>query len=206
MAKETPSTKGAKPPETQEERVDNLIEAAAPRVMHREQRIAGAAGTDVAGFDRTYVQRPLSTVPRLEFIRIVGSALDKAMSDGQMSLQQLAEVAGTGMSGGMSTVNIGSADVFIRILSKLAIAAPDLITEVLMLALNVPRMDRPIVEIVFQQPEEEDGTGGLGDDDFFAIAELFVEQNAKTINDFFAKRGVKLVAKAQEALSQTSGS
>lgn len=203
MAKPAPNTK--EPKGTQEKAVDDLLEAADPSDVVREITLKGAPETEVAGWEKTYKQRRLSALPRLDFIRIVGSALDKAMADGQMSVQQLAEAAGAAQ-GGLSGINIGTADVFIRIIARLAMAAPELINDIIMLALGVPRGERPIVEIILNQPEEEDGSGGLSDDDFFGIAETFVNQNAKAINDFFAKRGVDLVAKAQKALAQTSAS
>jgi hypothetical protein len=210
MAKPAPSTKTATtntkaPKSTQERAVDELIEAVDPTDVVREITLTGAAGSEVEGWSKTYKQRRLSALPRLDFIRIVGSALDKAMADGSMSVQQLAEAAGAA-GGGFSGINIGTADVFIRILARLAMAAPDLVNDVIMLALGVPLGERPIVEIILNQPEEEDGSGGLSDDDFFGIAETFVNQNAKAINDFFAKRGVDLVQKAQKALAQTSDS
>lgn len=187
-----------KAPQPETERLDDLIETVAPSAAHRDQRIIGPDDSSFNGFDRTYTQKPLSFFAKTEFIRVIGKAVDRALSSGDgISFSSL--VGSNMLNGGTST------DVFIQAIAKLAEDAPDLLKEIYMISLGVPRHERVIVGEIFEMPhDDETGAGGLSDDDGFAIMETFVAQNAKTLTDFFAVRLRKIATQVQEAVASNS--
>ena len=185
---------------TEGEKIDNLVETVSPEAAHRPQRIAGPKDTPFEGFDRTYVQKPLSFFGKTEFVRLISHAIDNAMKgeDG-LSITKLMGVT--------SMQELTSADIFVRALVRLAENTPDLLKDVYMISLNVPRHERDIVSQIFDMPAEEDGTGGLSDEDGIAIMNTFVEQNAKALMGFFRDEMPKVVERTQKLLgAQTQAS
>lgn len=178
-----------------EQEIANLSEAVDPRTIVREQRVAGPKGTEYENFDRTYTQRRLSSFPRLEFIRVVSRAVNEVTATGDVSVSQFAD----DVAGG---VGLESADIMIRLFSKLAITAPETIGEILMLSLGVPNHEKLVVQEIWAMPEDQEGTGGLSDEDMEALISTFIDQNAEAIDGFFRKTLPGLVARTQKILNR----
>lgn len=186
-----------KEPPTEAEKVDELIETVAPVAALREQRILAPADSQFAGFDKTYVQKPLSFFGKTEFVRVVGKGVDTALGEGGGGLSI------TSLFGNIGSISdLSSTDVFVKLIARLAENAPELLKDAYMISLGVPRHERMIVSEIFDMPHDPDtGAGGLSDDDGFAILDTFVAQNAKTLTDFFAVRLRKTVKDVQEIVS-----
>lgn len=182
---------------SEEEKVDELIDAVAPPVKRREQRITASDGSPFEGFDRTYVQQKLSFFAKLEFIRLVSRAINRAMGkDESGDAIDLGALLG-GVSGDATQT-----ELFIMAVTRLAEYAPEIIKDIYMISLNVPAHERPIVAAIFDEPYDEDAqTGGLSDEDGLAILETFVAQNGKVMRDFYLTEMPKLGSQIQEALA-----
>lgn len=186
------------PPPTEAEKVDDLIETVAPSAAVREQRIFVLDDTSpYNGFDRTYTQKPLSFFGKTEFVRLIGRAIDNALSgDDGVSITQL---VGVGNLNDLTTT-----DVFIKALARLAEYAPDLLKQSYMISLGVPRHERDVVSNILDMSNDPESGGGLSDDDGFAIMETFVAQNAKTLADFFTVRLRKIVEQTTAAVNTST--
>lgn len=198
-APSAPPVEAPQPP-SEQERVDELIETVQPSAAIRSQRIfVNDPTSPYNGFDKTYVQKPLSFFGKTEFVRIVGKAIDAALSgeDGT-SVTQLIGVG--------SLNDLSQADVFIKALARLAEYAPDLLKSAYMISLGVPRHERDVVSAILDMPQDDEAGGGLSDDDGFAIMETFVAQNAKALSDFFTVRLRKIVEETTAAVNQTQDS
>lgn len=183
--------------QTEAEKVDELIDAVAPPVKKREQRIAGGPGSPFEGFDKTYTQQKLSFFGKLEFVRLSSRAISKAMtaSDGEEAVNL------TDLIGVQSAQDITSADVFIRAIARLAEFAPEIVKDIYMISLNVPAHEREIVAAILDEPfDDETQTGGLSDDDGFAIMETFVAQNARVMRDFFREKLPQIAEQVRKAV------
>jgi len=143
-------------------------------------------------FRKTYTQKPLSFFGKMEIFAVLGGALDKAMSgpDG-LSLNEL--INGPGELGdSLTTENLRDADTFVKAIGKLVQFAPELLLDLYVVILAVPRGERELVKTQMQQTEEN---GGLSDDDGFGILETFVDQNWDVMADFFTVRIQPLIEK-----------
>lgn len=148
----------------------------------------------------TFVQKPLSFFQKLEVFSVLGAALDKAMSGPNgLTLSDLfdkpAEVGDQ-----VSERNYREADTFIKAITKLVQYVPDLIADLYLIVLAVPRGSREYVKEIMESPESE---GGLSDEQGFQIIETFIDQNWDVMMDFFTERITplvnKLTAKSQES-------
>lgn len=183
---------------TEAQKVDELIESAAPIMKRREQRIAAGPDSPWPDFDKTYTQQKLSFFGKLEFVRLISKAVDAAISnhDGSTGIR-IADLIGVN-----SFEDIQRADVFIQAIVRLTAHAPDLIKDIYLISLNVPGHERPIVASIFDEAhDEETGQGGLSDDDGFAIMETFIAQNARVMRDFYQEKVMAIVTMVQEALA-----
>lgn len=180
-------------------KIDALLEGIQPSVQQREQRIAGPPGTIYDGFDATYVQRKLSFFGKLDFVRVVSKAVNDALQeDSSITLKQLAGL------GSMEELNLSTADIYLRMMVGVASHVPQLFKDIYMIALAVPAHDRNVVSQIMELPAEDDGTGGLSDDDGMAILTTFIDQNSKVMADFFREQGPKLVKQISEAIGASA--
>ncbi len=152
----------------------------------------------------TFVQKPLSFFGKLEVFSVLGTALDRAMS-GPTGIDLAALLDGPDSLGAnISNSNIRDADVFLKAILKLVEHAPELISDLYLVALAVPRNQRVYWKTVIELCEEE---VGLSDDDGFGILETFVDQNWDVMVDFFKDRivplGKKITTKVQESQQST---
>lgn len=178
------------------EKVDALIDAVTvPK--KREQTITAGPDSPYFGFTKTYTQQKLSFFGKLEFLRLASTALNKAMGSENGDTLDLAALT-AGMNGGAT-----QAEMFIRAISRLAEFAPGIVKDIYLISLNVPKgSERDVVEAIFDEPyDEETNTGGLSDEDGFAILNTFVAQNGRVMRDFYLDEMPKVGKALQEAMS-----
>lgn len=146
-----------------------------------------------------FVQRPLSFFGKLDFFSVMGKGLDQAMKgpDG-LSIAELWEMPSTGRDA-LNASDLRDADMFVKGIVKLAMYAPELMSDLYCVILSVPRGYRPVVKELMQAPEDE---GGLSDEQGIAILETFIDQNWEVMVDFFKQRIAGLV----EKVGQKTGS
>ena len=181
---------------TSEEKTEELVDALTEKAAPREQRIAFKDETLQIDFDKTYIQKPLSFFGKLEFGKAVGGALKEVVGgDDGVSVDDVFGLSGT------SAQDMSNADFMLKAIMQLSVHVPDLLKDIFMLSLNIPAYDRPIVEVILDQPhDDETGFGGLSDEDGIAILNTFVAQNAKAIADFFRVQVPALVKSVQESI------
>jgi hypothetical protein len=189
MTTETDTPIPAEPEDTAA-KVDKVIETLEPRVEKREQRVyfKDENGNE---FERVYFQQKLAWFNKLELTSVVGKGMDHIMENNQDG--GIMEMLADGST---------SMDSFLRILFQISGVAPDLLMEMYMIALGVPRHERPIVEDIWRLPHnEEDGSGGLSDEDGYEIAVLIFRQNGQALRDFFVNKVKNLIEEAQKAFA-----
>lgn len=167
-----------------EEDLDVQIEAIEPRHAAREWIITDEA----AAFSRVYVQKPLSFAGKLQVTALLTKTLKKAMDDG------------LSVDGVMQTVDDATGDdfgSFVQSIITLVEYAPDLVADLSCLSLHVPVGERDWVKSMWERPEDE---GGLSDADGIEMIEVFVDQNALALKDFFAERIPKLFRRVTSRL------
>jgi len=185
-----------------------------PSVEPRQQRIRGLTGSELEGFDRTYVQRKLSFFNKIALGKIIARLANAATDDGDTEL--LSRLGAMYQRDEDNNVIVDEngfpvrdmRGVMLAITPKIIELVPDQLAELYMLALGVPDHEKPIVREILQQPHGDDGTGGLSDEDGIAILETFIAQNKKAIEDLFFEhlaRVVRMFSKT-ETNSQTEGS
>lgn len=181
-----------------EEKEPDPTDIIEPPVANRPVKI----GIDPLSFD--FVQRPLNFFQKLEVFSLLGGALNKAMQgpDG-ITVSELIDGPGS-LDGSISEVNIRDANVFIQAIAKLVQYAPELLADLYMVVLSVPRGNRDLVKDMMERPVDE---GGLSDEDGFAILDTFIDQNWNVMIDFFTQRILPLAnkvgAKVQESQPST---
>lgn len=195
--KTTPRRKTSGPPAAAEGTpaadMENAIEAIAPRIAKRDQKVYYKDESTGSVFDRVYTQQKLGFFTKVEFTAIVGKAIDSVLEKNSESSGGINELLSEGTT---------SMESFLRIIMQVAAATPELLTELYMVALAVPRHERPIVEDIWQLPhDEETGAGGLSDDDGFTILKLIFEQNGQAIRELFLEKLPELVEIATESLA-----
>lgn len=190
-----------KPFEKLGEQVDALEPMAKipPRVQHLRY----------GDVQRDYVQKPLAFFGKMRFLQVMGEALDRAMS-GEDGLT-FAALLGGGPEGDRvlspdGTVRfeaIKDVDVFIRAVAKLTAYAPELLQDVYVIALGVPRSEELWAKAAMDQHEDD---GGLSDEDGIAILETFVGQNGEVLRSFFVDRILPMFEKwtSRQRTSQQS--
>ena len=183
------ASKTAQPQDT----VDVLVPSAANR------EVSFGAGD----LQMTYIQKPLSFFQKLEVFSVLGSALDKAMSgpDG-LTLSDLFD-GPAGVGDKLNERNFRDADTFIKAIAKLVQYTPDLLSDLYVIILGVPKGSRLFVKEVMELPEDE---GGLSDDQGFGILDTFVDQNWEVMSDFFSKRIMPLANKMSSKLQESQPS
>jgi hypothetical protein len=151
----------------------------------------------------TYVQKPLSFFQKLEVFSVLGGALDKAMSgpDG-LTIGQLFD-GPSSMGSDLSAQNFRDADTFIKAIVKLVQYAPDLLADLYLVILGVPRGERYFVKEMMELPEDQ---GGLSDEDGLGILETFVDQNWDVMVDFFTSKAIPLFQKISNKVQESQPS
>lgn len=121
----------------------------------------------------TYTQKPMSFFRKIEFVSLLGDAVDKLSgSENPLNLAV--------MFSGDATI-----DNFVAVIAKVAAEVPETLQEAYCIFLDVPKRERPWAR---DRMENQ-----LTDEDGFAIMDLFIEQNADGLMDFFGTKGQGLV-------------
>ena len=165
--------------EAQQREEEDVVDVLVPKAAVKQWTI----GT--GDLSRTYVQRPLSFIAKMQWFSLVGEVLDNAMSgDSALTVGNLLSApAGRGQS--LNMADFRDADTFVHAVGKLLIHAPDFLQRSYCIWLNVPEYERDVVmELMKQSPEE----GGLTDDDGIEIIEIFIDQNYEALDRFFRER------------------
>ena len=143
--------------------------------------------------ERTYVQKPLSFIAKMQWFSLVGDVLDRALSgDGAMSINSLFSAPGNARPGALRAEDFRDADTFVQAVGKLLTVAPDFLVRSYMIWLNVPDYERELVGQMMELPPDE---GGLTDDQGMEIIETFLDQNYDALVSFFGERLTKIQAR-----------
>jgi hypothetical protein len=179
-----------KPQAEAEEEIDTL-DAIVPKAEPRTWNIGPE------DMRRTFVQKPLSFIGKMQWFSLTGEVLDKALTgDSAMSLNGL--FSAPGRPGQFRAEDFRDADTFVQAISKLLSAAPNFLLDSYLIWLNVPDYDQEIVKELMKLPPDE---GGLSDDDGIGIIETFLDQNYDALASFFGDRLGQLQARVTK-LSQ----
>lgn len=169
---------------TSEEILDSIVPNAEPR--------AWKIGPE--GMERTYIQKPLAFIAKMQWFSLVGGVLDKALSgENAMSLNGL--FSAPGRPGQLRAEDFRDADTFVQAIGKLLAVAPDFLVDSYVIWLNVPDYDREIVRQMMVLPADE---GGLSDEQGLEIIETFLDQNYDQLASFFGERLGALQARVQK--------
>lgn len=150
-------------------------------------------------YERTYVQKPLSFIAKMQWFSLVGDVLDRALSgpDG-MSLGNLFSGPGGGQ---FAPQDFSEADTFVQAVGKLLAVAPDFLVNSYCIWLNVPDYERPgVAEIMMLPPDE----GGLSDEQGMEIIEVFIDQNYEALDSFFRESLGRLQRRVQTRAQEAS--
>jgi len=148
----------------------------------------------------TLVQRPLSFFGKIELFGLLGETMDKALKDG-LSISELLETPERDSDSPLRVDDFKEADAFVKGVAKLVKFAPELLSDIYMIILNVPRGERFYVKQVMERPEH---LGGLSDDQGIKIIEVFVAQNYESIKSFFVDKILPLLSKTLDRGSESS--
>lgn len=138
-------------------------------------------------YKRTYTQKKLSFYNQLRWGSLVGDVLDRTLSSGEASIDQI-----------LGTTTIGDlrqADSFVAMIGKLSQQAPSFMLDSWVIWLNVPEGDEGWVREVLK--EEIDNTTAL------ELIEIFVDQNIEAIDSFFRNDLPKTVKRVQARLQKS---
>jgi hypothetical protein len=140
--------------------------------------------------DNTYIQSPLTFFRKIELFSVLADAIDKALSEGAIISEFLDEIPG-------STSDLKEADVFVKAIVKIVRFAPDILSDIFCISLNVKKNERKELK---EQLEE------LDDEQAMDILNHFIDQNWDAMMDFFSKQVSPLVAKVSEKVQSQSTS
>ena len=144
----------------------------------------------IGEYERTYIQRKLSFIAKMQWFSLVGEVLDKALSGpNKMSMNSLLTGAPSPRTGTLSVADFTDADTFVQALGKLLSHAPDFLLDSYAIWLGVPASEKELAKQIFALPEED---GGLSDDQGMEIIEVFIDQNYDALDDFFRRRIAEL--------------
>jgi hypothetical protein len=137
-------------------------------------------------YERTYIQRKLSFIAKMQWFALVGDVLDGALSGPtKMSMNSLLSGPPTARDGQLSVADFADADTFVQALGKLLSHAPDFLLDSYVIWLAVPDTEQELAKKIFALPEED---GGLSDEQGMEIIEIFIDQNYDALDNFFRKR------------------
>jgi len=140
--------------------------------------------------DRTYVQSPLTFFRKIELFSVLADAIDKALSEGALISEFLDEIP-------EDTSDLKEADVFVKAIVKVVKFAPDLLSDIFAISLNVPQGVRK----QFKSDLEF-----IDDDQAMGILNHFIDQNWDAMMDFFSKQVSPLVEKVSNKMQSRSTS
>ena len=137
-------------------------------------------------YQRTYVQRKLSFIAKMQWFALVGDVLDGALSGPtKMSMNSLLSGPPQARGGQLSVADFADADTFVQALGKLLSHAPEFLLDSYVIWLAVPDTEQELAKKIFALPEED---GGLSDEQGMEIIEVFIDQNYDALDNFFRKR------------------
>lgn len=176
-------------PEPVVEKVEDELEEIVPDKSHRTWTF-GRGDVTIS-----YVQRPLSFQGKLEFMGLLGTTVNQAMSgpDGLTVSGMLAEMDPDQRSRlsafSLAESDFASADTFIQGISVVLSYAPDFLVKAQCIWLNVPRGERQLVADLMSAPPDE---GGLSDEQAIDMIQTFLDQNMQDLVTFFRRDLPKL--------------
>lgn len=135
-----------------------------------------------------FVQKPLSFFGKIEFFSVVGKAIDSILSEGG-SLSELLDVPDYDPSVPLAT-SASDADVFVKALARVVQSAPEILSDLYLVILSVPRGQRAYVAM---RLEEE-----LDDEQGMQILDTFVDQNWEVMTSFFKEKVLPLANKISQ--------
>lgn len=189
----TPSDNGTPKQEAAEEEEEDVLDILQPKAEPKTWVI----GT--GDYERTYVQKPLSFIAKMQWFSLVGEVLDRALSgpDG-MRLGNL--FSGPGGQE-FAPQDFREADTFVQAVGKLLAVAPDFLVNSYCIWLNVPDYERGVVAEIMQLPADE---GGLSDEQGMEIIEVFIDQNYEALDSFFRESLGKLQRRVQARMEEAN--
>ena len=155
----------------------------------------------IPGFDEPFVQDPLTFFEKNEFLALVGQALDDVVATGA-DLTAILSLIGMSeddlkkmMSGDLEGIDVTfMAGSLFNVITRLITQAPRLLEDLYLIVLSVPPEKRQAVR---------DHLREIDDDTGFGILEMFVDQNATTIRDFFPRWRALLGSTMQKLAPET---
>lgn len=126
----------------------------------------------------TYTQKPMSFFRKIEFVSLLGDAVDK-LSTNENPINLAVVFSGE-----------ATIDNFVAVIAKVAAEVPETLQEAYCIFLDVPKGERAWAK---DRMENQ-----LTDVDGFAIMDLFVEQNAEGLMDFFGTKGQGLIKRTMK--------
>lgn len=167
---------------------------AKPEAMEESDEILETlAATEVyyeigAGDDRiVLVQKPLSFFGKIEFFSVVGKAVQKILIDGG-SLSELLDTPDFDPTVPLAS-SVSDADVFVKALSRIVEAAPELLKDLYLVILAVPKGQRDYYALRLEELTDEQG---------MQILDVFVDQNWEVLTSFFTEKMLPLYNKISQ--------
>ena len=130
------------------------------------------------------VQKPLTFFGKIEFFSVVGKAVQRILIDGG-SLSELLNTPDFDSSVPLAS-NVTDADVFVKALSSIIEAAPELLSDLYLVILAVPKGQREYYALRLEE---------LTDDQGMQIIDVFVDQNWEVMVSFFKEKMLPLYNK-----------
>lgn len=140
------------------------------------------------GDDRlVLVQKPLTFFGKIEFFSVVGKAVQEILIDGG-SLSELLETPDYDPSVPLAS-NVTDADVVVKALSKIVANGPELLKDLYLVILHVPKGQRDYYSLRLEELTDEQG---------MQIIDTFVDQNWEVMVSFFTERMLPLFSKISQ--------
>jgi len=152
---------------------------------------------------RTYTQKPLGFLAKMQWFALVGDVLDKALSgENALSINNLFEGPVGRNTQSLQAADFREADMFVQAVGKLLSVAPDFLVNSYCIWLNVPEYEHDLFAELMRLPAED---GGMSDEVGMEIIETFLDQNYQALADFFVERLGKLQRRASKLEELRSG-
>lgn len=130
------------------------------------------------------VQKPLTFFGKIEFFSVVGKAVQKILLDGG-SLSEILDTPNYDPTVPIQS-QVTDADVFVKALSKIVEAAPELLSDLYLVILNVPKGQRDYYAVRLEELTDEQG---------MQILDVFIDQNWEVMVSFFTEKMLPLFNK-----------
>lgn len=145
----------------------------------------------------TLIQKPLSFFGKIEFFSVMGKAVQKILSDGG-SLTDIFDAGEFDPRKPFTEDLAGEADIFINAISKIVENAPEILLDLYVVILRVPKGQREYIkEVLEEQLDDEQG---------MAIFETFIDQNYEILTNFFKERVLPMVEKISQKFRESDQS